>query len=218
MPKIPRIKIVQYMWGEHNASYLIDRKINEAYSRRHGYEYVAKTHPPRPDRSPHWEKIPVLRQELKGCDYLLYLDADAFFYSHELRIEEELVPLLDGRELMMAADYACEGMRHQPDKPNSGIILVRNSEKAAKMLRIWDESSELPEMDWHRFNLFHEQDTCYMTIWQEFSEDVVLLKDYYLMNGYCGIFIRHLMAKSDDERTRVMQKFLAERKVGIVVC
>lgn len=211
MTNKPHIKVVQYHWGEHNASYLIDREINEAYCRGHGYEHVVKTHAPRPDRSPHWEKIPVMRQELYDCDYLLYLDADAFFYSHELTIEEELIPLLENREMMMAADYACEGMRHQPDKPNTGSILLRNSEKAVKMLQIWDKSSERPDMDWYRFKHFHEQDACFKTIWQEFSDDVVLQKDYYLMNGYCGIFIRHLMNKSDEERSSAMKKFLAER-------
>ncbi len=215
MSDTPKIKVAQYHWGEHNVSYRLNREINEAYCRRHGYEHVVKTHRPRDDRSPHWEKITVMRQELDDCEYLLYLDADAFFYSHELKIEDELVPLLANGEIMMAADYACEGMRHQPDKPNTGVVLVRSGEKSAEMLRIWDESSERPEMERYRFNLFHEQDACHLSIGKEFSEDFVLLKDYYLMNGYCGIFIRHLMGKSDEERTEVMHKFIAERGDGI---
>lgn len=206
-----KIKVVQYMWGAQNLSYDLDRKINKAYCERHGYVHIVRTHSPRTDRSVHWEKIPTMRHELCDCDYLLFLDADAFFYSHELRIEDELLPQLEDKQIMMAADYACEEMRHQPNKPNSGTILVRNSETTAEMLKVWDESSERPELEELRFHSFHEQDACYRTIWQEYAEDVKLLKEYYLMNGYKGIFIRHLMATSDEERSSIVRKFMDDR-------
>ena len=215
MTTTPNIKVVQYHWGEQNRSYQITRQINEAYCQRYGYEYVVKTFIPRDDRSPHWAKIPAMREELHDCDFLLYLDADAFFYSHELRIEEELIPLLEDKQIIMSADYACEGIRHQPDKPNTGVILVRNTGKTAEILRVWDESSERPGLEEFRFNLFHDQEACYRTVWQEYADDVKLLKDYYLMNGFCGVLIRHLMGQKDDERLETLKKFLRDRN-GII--
>jgi len=164
----PKIKIVQYHWGEQNRSYEVNRQINEAYCWRHGYEHIVKTFVPRDDRSPHWAKIPAMREELHDCDFLLYVDADAFFYSHELTIEEELLPLLGDKQIMMSADYTCEGIRHQPDKPNTGVILMRNTEQVAEMLRVWDESSERPGLERFRFDLSHEQEPCFQTIWQEY--------------------------------------------------
>ena len=213
----PAIKVVQYHWGEQNHSYEVNRKINEAYCRRHGYEYVLKTFPPRDDRSLHWAKIPAMREELHDCDFLLYVDTDAFFYSQELKIEDELLPHLEDKQFMMSADYACEGLRHQPDKPNAGIIFVRNTAKTAEMLRAWDASSERPGMEHFRFNLFHDQDACFQTIWQEYAADVKLLKEYYLMNGFCGIFIRHLMGMKDEERLKIQTEFLAKRRDVIQV-
>jgi len=213
----PAIKVIQYHWGEMNKSYEVNRKINEAYCCRHGYEHIVKTFSPGDDRSPHWAKIPAMREELHDCDLLFFMDADAFFYSHELKIENELLPLLEDKQIMMSADYASEGIRHQPDKPNSGTILVRNSEKAAAMLQVWDESSERPGMERLRFEPFHEQDTCFQTIWQEYAADVQLLKEYYLMNGFCGVFIRHLMAMKDEVRSRIQEEFLEKRKSTIQV-
>jgi len=215
MSTTPIIRVVQYHWGEQNHSYQVNRQINEAYCRRHGYEYIVKTFVPRDDRSIHWAKIPAMREELHDCDFLLYLDADAFFYSHELTIEDELLPLIDDKQIMMSADYACEGLRHQPDKPNAGVVLIRNSAKTAEILRIWDEASERPGLERLRFNHFHDQDACYQTIWQEYAEDVKLLKDYYLMNGFFGIFIRHLMGMADEDRLKVQTKFLEDRKTII---
>ena len=212
----PTIRVVQYHWGDQNHSYQVNRKINETYCRRHGYEYIVKTFVPRDDRSHHWAKIPAMREELHDCDFLLYLDADAFFYSHELRIEE-LIPLIGNKQIMMSADYRCEELRFQPDKPNTGVVLVRNSEKAAEMLRVWDESSERPGLEGFRFNQSHEQDTCYLTMWQEYAGELKLLSDYYLMNGLCGMFIRHLMGMQDDKRLEIQTTFLADREGTISV-
>ena len=208
----PVIKVVQYHWGEQNHSYQMTRKINEAYCRRHGYEFVVKTFVPRDDRAWRWSKIPAMREELHDCDFLLYLDADAFFYSHELRIEEELLPLLNDKQIMMSANTVCERSRHQPDKPNTGVVLVRNSDRSAEMLRMWDETSECPGMEGYRFGMQHEQDTCFPTIWHKYASEVKLLKDYYLMNGLRGIFIRHLMGMKDDDRLEILKKFLIDRR------
>jgi len=208
----PEIKIVQYLWGDQNRSYQIVRKINAMYCERHGYEHVVKTFVPRDDRAWCWSKIPAMREELHDCGFLLYMDADAFFYSHELQIEEELIPLLEEKQIMMSVDHASEGYRHQPDKPNTGVILVRNTEKTAEILRVWDESSERPGLEEFRFGLHLEQDTCIRTIWQEYAEDVKFLSDYYLMNGRCGMFIRHFMGMKDDDRLLSLKKLLENRR------
>jgi len=115
----PVIKIVQYHWGEQNRSYAVNQQINAMYCRRHGYEHIVKTFIPRDDRTHRWSKIPSMREELHDCDFLLYLDADAFFYSQELRIEDELIPFLEDKHIMMSANCVHEGLRHQLDRPNS---------------------------------------------------------------------------------------------------
>jgi hypothetical protein len=201
------IKVIQYFWGDQNRSYPMCREINKAYCRRHGYEYVAKTFPPRDDRAWRWSKIPAVREELHDCDFLLYLDADAFFYSHELTIEKEIIPLLKERLIVMSVDYISEGIRQQSKQPNTGVIFVRNTEKSAEIFRIWDESSERPGMEELRFHASGEQEACYQTVWQEYTENVTLLKDYYRMNGTRGFFIRHLMGMNDNNRLEQLKMF-----------
>ena len=215
MSEKPEIRVIQYHWGEQNRSYQITREINTAYCQRHGYEFIVKTFIPRNDRSPHWAKIPAMREELHDCDFLLYLDADAFFYSHELMVEEELTPFLEDKQIMMSADHVCERLRCNPDKPNTGVILVRNTKESAEILRVWDESSERPGLEEFRFNQYYEQETCFQTIWQEYATDVKLLTDYYLMNGLFGMFIRHLMGMNDENRLEALKRFLTERR-GII--
>ena len=208
----PEIKVVQYHWGEHNRSYQSCRKINDMYCHRHWYEYVVKTFPPRDDRACRWSKIPAIREELHDCDFLLYLDADTFFYSHELRIEQELIPLLNDKKIMMCADCANEEGRIQPNKPNTVVIFVRNTPKSTEIFRIWDETNEHPGMEELCFHDSGEQETCCQTVWQEYAEDVQLLKDYYLMSGIYGMFVRHLTGMKDDDRLECLTKFMEIRR------
>ena len=207
----PAIKIVQYFWGEQNTAYELGRLINATYCRRHGYHHIVKKFPPRPDRACLWEKLPAIRQELHHCDYLLYLDADAFFYSHELTVELELIPFLENKQILMAADIASETIRRDPTVPNSGVILIRCSQRAEEILRIWDESSERPELEHYRFGFYHEQEACWKTVWLDYADDFQMLHDYYMMNGYYGMYIRHLMAMPDEQRKSILQDFMQKR-------
>ena len=209
-----RIKVVQYMWGEENRSYIIVRRINERYCRRHGYEYVLDMHSPQSVRSCHWEKIPAMIEALKDCDYLLFLDADSWFYGQEFRIEDILLPLIGNRDFLMAADCGSSGTRWNPMLPNTGVILARNSKRTLRMLRQWNSMSNWPEFQRLRREKYHEQETLWRTLWQTDRDAFTLADDYYLMNGYRGLFIRHQMATPENERNFVLKEYLDMRKNG----
>ncbi len=211
MSKKPTIKIVQYLWGSNNTAYRLTHAVNAAYCHRHGYPHCVKTFPPRDDRACLWEKIPAILDELHDCDYVFFLDADAFFYSHELTVEEELVPLLEDKEILMAADLASERIRFRQELPNTGTILLRNAPVTREILNEWNECSEDPELEHFRFHLFHEQEAFWRSVMPRYREHIRVLRDYYLMNGYCGVFVRHLMSLSDEKRVRVLQAYLKER-------
>jgi hypothetical protein len=97
------------------------RKINSAYCLAHGYDYVVDTSPSQPHRKANWEKLSAIIKRLPEYDYLLYMDADAVFYSHDLTIEDELIPLFGGEDIAMAGDCRDELQRYNPNKPNSGV-------------------------------------------------------------------------------------------------
>ena len=205
----PEIKIVQYFWEGRKRSDQFNREINETYCLRNGYEYAAKTFLPREDRAACWSKIPAMREEMHDCDFLLYLDADVFVYSHDLKVEEELIPQLEDKQIMMCATDS--------HLPRTEIIFVRNTPKAAEMLRIWDESSEHPEMKEFRFKAPCEQEACTRTIMKEYVDDIKLLEEYYLSQSSCGMCVRHLLGMKDEERYKTQKTFLASRKGMLAV-
>jgi hypothetical protein len=162
-----------------------------------------------------------MREELHDCDFLLYLDADAFFFCHKLRIEE-LLQFLGEKQIMMRAGKTADSRRQTaaeyiltPDSclltPDTGVVLVRNTPQAAEMLRVWDESSEQPGLENLRFHSSGERAACFQTMCREYADDVKLLNDYDLISSIRGMFIRHLAGMKDDERYRIQNSFLEDR-------
>jgi hypothetical protein len=183
-----RIKVVSFMSG--NVPYFEhSEQIHRVYCRRHGYEYVADKGPVRTDRSVMWHKIPLILRELKDCDYLLFVDADAVFYSHELKIEDELIPLIKGKAMLMGADCLDEAHRPNPTLPNTGVILVRNCQRAREILEQWDTVTDTDT------NLRHAHPPTQRALWgyvlPRYRQDIEVVMDYYLVQGRKSHFIRH---------------------------
>lgn len=200
-----KIKVVQYMHG-YFAHFNWMERINRSYCERHGYEYVVRRDTPLPDRYPSWEKIEVMKSELKDCDYLLYLDGDAFFYSREFKIESELLPMLGSKSIMMAQNFMSEKIRRVPKYPNSGVILLKNNEISRKFLISWSNSSEKdPVGCWIPP---HEDINLWRLTLKIYHESVAFIEDYYQMNGHYGLFIRHLQGLSETDRVGQAIRFI----------
>jgi hypothetical protein len=207
-PAIKRIKVLQYMHGDLEYFHWSE-KINRAYCGRHGYDYVVSDAVPREDRHVVWQKIEVILNELHGCDYLLFVDADAFFYSHELRIEEELIPLMDGKSVLMAADIASEKDRWTPKRPNSGVILAKPDDDAKEFFEYWNSVTEI---DKHiRWKWPPTQRGLWKFVMPMFPDTLRVHEEYYLIQGKFGLFIRHLAWQSDKNRAEKMKQFCLSR-------
>ena len=203
-PPTPRIKILQYMHGDFTY-FFWSEKINQAYCERHGYEYVIRRAPTRTDRHVNWQKIPDMIAELHGCDFLLALDADAFFYGQELTVEEELIPLLGEKLVLMSQDIGSESERWNPGLPCVGAILMRNNDLVRRLLRDWDDSSSLEER--FRWQWPLEQTAFWQIVLPRYEDHVKVEADYYRIHARYGQYIRHCMGQGDTERSEIMKRY-----------
>lgn len=204
------IKIVQYMYGEFQYFHYSE-KVNGSYSRRHGYNHVISRETPRSDRDITWHKVPLISQELKDCRYLLWLDADALFYSQELEIEQELIPLLGKASILFTPDIFSETKRWHPKLPCSGVILLRNDGYARDIMEAWDQSTDLDEES--RWRWPPDQLGLWRHVLPVYRNRIKILADYYLMNGIYGQYIRHYPRMSDRQRTIAMKRFCRDRGI-----
>ncbi|MCL2120492.1 MAG: hypothetical protein FWH27_18925 [Planctomycetaceae bacterium] len=207
-----KIKIVQVMYGKCNY-FAWSEKINRLYCDRHGYEYVVSRETPRKDRHGNWHKVPVVLSELNHCDYLLYVDADAIFYGHEFKIEEELLPVFeDSKLLLMNQDIGCENARWNPGLPSAGVFLARTCPATSEIMEVWDEASNADESA--RWDWPLEQKAFWNVVLPKFRERAQILDDYYLLQGRYGMYIRHFFQSSDKDREAAMRQFCARRGIA----
>jgi len=200
----PRIKIVQYMHGAL-PYFPLSERINHRYCGLHGYQYVIRRDRPREDRHVSWHRLPVILDELNHCDYLIYMDADAFFYGDCFPVEEYLLPLMAGHDILMAADIAHEGQRWNPDKPNAGVIVMKATPEVRRFMETWDASSEIaPRLRWE---WPVEQKALWECVLPKFPDFLRVEPDYYLIQGHYGLFIRHLMSFTNEQRALQMKQF-----------
>ena len=206
----PNIKVLQYMYGAI-PYFSWSEKINRHYCRKHGYRYVLSRESPRGDRHITWHKVSVIIKELHDCDYLLFLDADAVFYSQELRVESELVPLLESRDVLMAQDILSDSARPTPGLPNSGVILIRVGECARRIFKYWDMASEIDEES--RWTWPPEQLALWRVVLPRWGDRIKVHSEYYLFQGIYGQFIRHWMNVTNPEREKLMKHFCQRRNI-----
>jgi hypothetical protein len=208
--KQKKIKVAQYMYGNFGY-FLWSEKINRHYCERHGYEYVISHEFPRKDRHINWHKQSIIIKELHHCDYLLFIDADAHFYSHELTIENELLPLMEDKNVLMAQDIGDEKRRWNPSKPNSGVILAKVNDATKTFFEAWDQASERDKSAQWQWPV--EQRGLWNVVLPNFPDFVKVESEYYLIQGRYGQFIRHYMLTSDDERVEKMKTFCESRNI-----
>lgn len=128
----PRICITTYFDRRFAAVGSLCLTSLEHYADRHGYR-VLLHNDATSGRPPAWNKILVLKRVLddESCDFVLWVDADAVFARYDVDIAREIQV---GRDLYLVKhDF---GGR---EKPNTGLMLLRNSSWARSFLgRTWD--------------------------------------------------------------------------------
>lgn len=114
------IKIVM-MYDERAPHGAKTEAVNRANAIEQGYQFVCYRHMPHPDLNPFWNKFHVIEHELHDCDWLWWIDADAFF------VRQSPLPGLE-RDIAFTTDW--NGI-------NSGVMAVRNCAWVQRLLQTW---------------------------------------------------------------------------------
>jgi hypothetical protein len=64
--------------------------INKAYCEKHGYTYIQYNDVIDSSRPPSWSKILAIKDQMSHFDWIMWIDADAIFFNHDIRIEDRI--------------------------------------------------------------------------------------------------------------------------------
>lgn len=159
----------------HYAS--ITEKINRTYCEKHDIDLVVSQIPVYANRHSAWESVPLMLKQLErgDHDYVIWIDADAFFY-HNAPSVRELIETDPSCDFLFSWDYPGSVHVQLHREINTGVYIVKNTEFSKKFLRTWayDES------------LFHNTTMKYR--WDQGVLNDMIRQDLLSINAHIKVF------------------------------
>ncbi len=151
-----KIKIITSYDEDFNKVGNKTKETFKKYAEIQGYNFQNITMPST-GRPPAWNKIRILMDEMikKEFEFLMWIDADAFFNNYNIDIANEIE---QEKEIYMVKHY-CEvhkGSIYQNTKLtilriNTGVLLMKNSEHNLKFLqKVWDKKEYINHQWWEQ--------------------------------------------------------------------
>jgi hypothetical protein len=135
------MKIAVLMWYDDKFKSYGDNcyKINKVYCAKYGYDLIKSSKKYYKDRSGHWERYPFILKHIKNYDYVVWIDADAFFYN----VSPPITDLIEKhkKEIIFSED----DNKLNPPAINTGVAIFKNTEKVINILQKWCYSNKLKD-------------------------------------------------------------------------
>ncbi len=127
------------MWFDDNIkSYAeINYIINKKYCDKHGYDII-KSSERRTTLEPHWERIPLMAEQLNDYNYVIWIDADAIFLKNSPPITN-VIEKHNDKLFILSGDVNAQN----ESDINSGFIIVKSSPISFEILNQWHTNSEI---------------------------------------------------------------------------
>lgn len=113
----------------------INFKINKKYCEKYNIDLILSNQPKYQNRRPTWERLPLLLQNIENYDYLIWIDADAFFYKDATNIIDFIYQNKD-IPFIFSNDIGDKNI-------NAGFFIVKNSEYSIAFLNKWAYDEDL---------------------------------------------------------------------------
>ena len=114
--------------------------INEKYCKHNNYEFVFYNTIPDnlKNRHPAWCKLYYILNMMENnnsYDYVMWIDADAFFCNNKLKIEN-WIEKSDNKKIIISRDpgYSLEQYMKNPECLNSGVMIFKNCDENKTLL------------------------------------------------------------------------------------
>ncbi len=133
-----RICVITYYTIDIVDYFKITRKLNEMYCKKNKIDFVISSTPNYKNRTPHWERIPLILNVLNSnkYDWVVWIDADAFFYYDSPNIKTLIHKNLD-KDFIFSEDA-----NPQWWPINSGLFVVKNTTTSKQFLNAWGFDEE----------------------------------------------------------------------------
>lgn len=181
------------------------REINEKYCRAHGYSFEVIASCEDDNRSSIWGKVSGVRTLLATADFVLFLDADAYFFNQEKSIESLISEHMLDASFVIGTDRRDQEFAWSDFNANTGVFIVKNDNLGQRILDSWWSAPMHFDRRW-LWKWPVEQGAFNYIVRQLFDQRNINVIPYHYINGRDGSFIRHLVGMSNVERVTMLKK------------
>lgn len=107
----------------------INYKINKEYCRIYNIDLIFSNKKYYTNRHSAWERLPLILSYLEKYDYIIWIDADAYFYKDANNITT-LIETNPSKDFIFSKD--CNGVNI-----NTGVFIVKNSQYSINFIKKW---------------------------------------------------------------------------------
>lgn len=193
----------------------INYEINKKYCEKYNLKLILSNEKRLNNRHPAWERLPLLLDHILNFDYLIWIDADAFFYYDANNIIDIInknsnVNFIFSTDI--SNDIVCNNV-------NTGIFIVKNCQYSMDFLNRWLYDEDLYKNNHYPFwwdqgvlidmfdqNILNIKENCIQLeygILQHFYENDKLVNKSY---------VYHLAGRSETVRYKESKKYFYKLK------
>jgi hypothetical protein len=187
--------------------------INRTYCTRHGYQFAVIRPPRQIERSPIWFKVKGVADLLVTSDFVLFLDADAYFIDQSRAVDRLIDEQMQDASFLIGTDRLNKHFAFSDENANCGAFLVRRTENAATILRDWWNVPLFVDKRW-LWQWPPEQAAFNRVVRPRWGDEEIRVIPYFHLNGSDGTYIRHLMGFSNLDRLHILRN--EARRIGAV--
>lgn len=180
-------------------------KINEMYCEKYGIKLILSKTKTYKNRHPAWERLPLILKNLKNYDYLIWVDADAFFYYDSDNILD-IIKKNYSSNFIFSNDIKDKNI-------NTGFFIVKNTEYSFNFLNRWAFDENLYESNtmkywWDQGVLIYIFENNILNIKENsITYDYGILQDFNFSESKKKPFICHLAGKDKNTRVSIIKDY-----------
>lgn len=113
----------------------LNYKINQKYCEKYNLDLIFSNEKKYNNRHSAWERLPLILDNISNYDYLIWIDADAFFYNDANNIVDVINKNID-TNFIFSKDIGNKNI-------NTGFFIVKNTPYSIDFLNKWAYDEEL---------------------------------------------------------------------------
>jgi Nucleotide-diphospho-sugar transferase len=185
--------------------FMFSERINRKYCNLYGYDFRVLTQTEeKMNRSPCWLKVNGVRALLQHADFVLFLDADAYFIDHQKTIESLISEHMDDAAVLVGTDRRDREFAWSDRNANTGVFVVRNCAEGFAVLREWWDAPIQYDARW-LWRWPPEQGAFNYIVIPLFPSSIIKIIRYDFINGWDGQFVRHLIGVPNNQRLHILE-------------